>query len=146
MGQHCLSAGSVAGRSDDVEGVVRDDAARKKAIDSEAEKIKDIDKMTFTLSAFNIGMTCYWFGRWPESFYLWHIPKVLVLTGVRWYLFKGEGKHYLLYDFCYWANGLSIYYTLFRPMGLHPLPTAPVPSLSSPLHRPVIPCHAPTYP
>ena len=91
------------------------------AIDAEAEKIKDIDKLTFTLSAFNIGMTCFWFfvrmllhsnldahskimsehrcswdfyaclvrrrlsacmhrivrfGRWPETFYMWHIPKV----------------------------------------------------------------------
>ena len=112
----CVCMHSVAGRSVELEGVVREDVARKKAIDAEAEKIQDIDKMTFTLSAFNIGMTCFWFGRWPETFYLWHIPKVFVLTAVRWYLFKGEGKHYLLYDFCYWANGLSVFYTLFRPI------------------------------
>ena len=107
--------GSVASRSDDIDGIFTDDAEKKKVMDEEAEKIKDIDKLTFTVSAFNIGMTCYWLGKWPETFYLWHIPKVLILTSVRFYLFKGEGKHYLLYDFCYWANGLSIYYTLFCP-------------------------------
>lgn len=91
--------GSLAGRSDEIDGVVRDDSAKKKAIDVEAEKIKDIDKLvcistiglrvhayacthksiytqTFTVAAFNIGMTCFWFGRWPETFYMWHIPKV----------------------------------------------------------------------
>ena len=37
--------GSLAGRSDELDGVVRDDSAKKKAIDVEAEKIKDIDKL-----------------------------------------------------------------------------------------------------
>ena len=37
--------GSLAGRSDEIDGVVRDDSAKKKAIDVEAEKIKDIDKL-----------------------------------------------------------------------------------------------------
>ena len=70
--------GSVAGRAGEMDGLVRDsdDSSKKQAVDAEAEKIKDIDKLTFTLSAFNIGMTCFWFGRWPQTFYLWHIPKV----------------------------------------------------------------------
>ena len=68
--------GSVAARADEMDGLVRNDASMKQAVDAEAEKIKDIDKLTFTLSAFNVGMTCFWFGRWPQTFYLWHIPKV----------------------------------------------------------------------
>jgi hypothetical protein len=43
------------------------------------------------------------------------LEQVIILTGVRLHLFKAEGKHYLLYDFCYWANFLSIFYTLVRP-------------------------------
>jgi len=52
--------------------------------------------------------------------------QVVLLTGIRLYVFHGEGKHYLLYDFCYWANGLSIFYTLWAfedPIWLLDLPS-----------------------
>lgn len=55
------------------------------------------------------------FGRAPEHFWMWHIPKVFLLTFIRWLTFKGEGKHYLLYDFCYWVNALSVVYCIFLP-------------------------------
>eukprot|EP00282_Hemiselmis_andersenii_P014290 CAMPEP_0114137926 /NCGR_PEP_ID=MMETSP0043_2-20121206/16033_1 /TAXON_ID=464988 /ORGANISM="Hemiselmis andersenii, Strain CCMP644" /LENGTH=364 /DNA_ID=CAMNT_0001231829 /DNA_START=73 /DNA_END=1167 /DNA_ORIENTATION=+ len=111
--------GSVVGRSEEkmdgvAEGVV--DEARQNALKEHcAALVKDKDKMVFTAAAFNIAFTCFLFGRYPEHFWMWHVPKFVVLTTLRWITFKGEGKHYLLYDFCYWANGLCAFYTLYMP-------------------------------
>lgn len=85
------------------------------ALEASKALIEDKDKLVFTLSAINIGITCFLFGRAPEHFWIWHTPKVIVLTFIRWLTFKGEGKHYLLYDFCYWANALSVLYCTVLP-------------------------------
>ena len=55
-------------------------------------------------------MTTWLVGSAPQYFYLWHTPKCLLLIGLRWYTFRKQGKHYLLYDFCYWANLLCLLY------------------------------------
>lgn len=73
------------------------------------------DKSSFTLGVFNVCITCYLMGAAPEYFYLWHSPKAVILIGLRWYTFKRAKQHYLLYDFCYWANILGLVYLWAKP-------------------------------
>ena len=68
------------------------------------------DKISFTLGVLNVCLTCYLMGAAPEYFYLWHTPKAVILITLRWYTFKQRKQHYLLYDFCYWANILGLVY------------------------------------
>ena len=41
--------------------------------------------------------------------------KSISLTALRWYTFRAEGKHFLLLDFCYFANGLALLYLWTMP-------------------------------
>ena len=81
------------------------------AVISTAEKaIRRQDRLSYTLGVFNTMVTSWLLGSAPQYFYLWHSPKCLLLISLRWYTFHKEGKHYLLYDFCYWANLLCLLY------------------------------------
>ena len=78
---------------------------------SQAERaIRKRDRIAFTLGVMNMALTTWLVGAAPQYFYLWHTPKAVLLIGLRWYTFRKEGKHYLLYDFCYWANLLCLLY------------------------------------
>lgn len=87
-------------------------ASQDKAASSE---LKLQDKSSFTLGVLNVCITCYLMGAAPEYFYLWHTPKAVMLIGLRWYTFKQTSQHYLLYDFCYWANFLGLAYLWLWP-------------------------------
>ena len=81
------------------------------AVISTAEKaIRKQDRLSYTLGVFNTMVTSWLLGSAPQYFYLWHTPKCLLLISLRWYTFRKDGKHYLLYDFCYWANLLCLLY------------------------------------
>lgn len=69
--------GSVESRSLADDGVARSDdsESRSKLIKQAKDLIHDKDRLLFTLAVFNIGFTCFLFGRAPNMFYLWHIPK-----------------------------------------------------------------------
>ena len=73
------------------------------------------DQASFTLGVLNVAFTAYLVGAVPRFFYLWHTPKAVILIALRWHTFRQEGKHYLLYDFCYWANWLGLAYVWFFP-------------------------------
>lgn len=73
------------------------------------------DKSSFTLGVLNVCITCYLMGAAPEYFYLWHTPKAVILISLRWYTFKQSKQHYLLYDFCYWANIMGLVYLWVKP-------------------------------
>jgi hypothetical protein len=79
------------------------------------ERIKFLDQVTYTVSLINVMITAYLMGIAPHYFYIWHTPKAILYTAHRWHTFKKQNQHYLLYDFCYWANALSIVYCWLCP-------------------------------
>jgi hypothetical protein len=94
-------------------------AVLNRVVDSQSkdalDRIKLHDQITYTLSLINMMITAYLLGTAPQYFYLWHTPKAIGYTAHRWYTFKKQNQHYLMYDFCYWANALSILYVWFCP-------------------------------
>ena len=101
---------------------------------SMSQAVRKQDQASFTLGVMNVAITTYLLGAVPRYFYLWHTPKVVFLISFRWYTFRQEGKHYLLYDFCYWANARESVPTrelLAHAARPHPrLPYRPDPSRS----------------
>jgi hypothetical protein len=94
-----------------------DDAA-KKAETSGGKGLQDVrtkDKIVYTLSVINAILTAFLFGVVPQYFYWWHSPKAIMYIVHRWYTFRQQNQHYLLYDFCYWANGLALLYCWVCP-------------------------------
>ena len=52
----------------------------------------------------------------PQAmFYILYSPKAILLTIVRYRDFVKTKKQWLLMDFCYWANGLVLFYIWIRP-------------------------------
>uniref|UniRef100_A0A7S4LMT5 Glycerophosphocholine acyltransferase 1 n=1 Tax=Eutreptiella gymnastica TaxID=73025 RepID=A0A7S4LMT5_9EUGL len=80
-----------------------------------ANTIRLRDKLIYMLGVLNIAVSCYLLGALPGHYYLWHSPKVVVLTVIRWVDFRRQRQHYLLYDFCYWANFFLLFYLWVMP-------------------------------
>jgi hypothetical protein len=64
------------------------------------------DKVFYTVGVMNLAITPYILGAMPHLYYLWYTPKAVVLVALRWFDFRKQQKHYLLYDFCYFANAV----------------------------------------
>ncbi len=73
------------------------------------------ERMAFTIGIVNIVLSSYLLGAFPTLYYLWYTPKAVLLIGLRWLNFRKRGTHYLLFDFCYFANGLLLFYLWFAP-------------------------------
>ncbi len=73
------------------------------------------ERVAFTLGILNIVLSAFILGAWPTRFYLWYTPKAVVLIGLRWLNFRKRGTHYLLFDFCYFANWLLLLYLWVLP-------------------------------
>ena len=101
--------GALHARSDPL--VAAEQKERSKAI----RDVKVHDQICFTVGVVNVALTTYLIGAVPQFFYLWHTPKAVLLTGLRWWTFKQEGKHFLLLDFCYCANALTLVYLFAFP-------------------------------
>ena len=93
----------------------RADAAIAKKENKAMRDVKLHDQVVFTWGVLNTGVTTYLVGAVPQLFYLWHTPKALIMISLRWYTFRKEGKHFLLLDFCYFANGLALAYLWLYP-------------------------------
>ncbi|CAD7947991.1 unnamed protein product [Amoebophrya sp. A25] len=102
----CLKA--VGERKASSESLVGDEPA----LLSEASAI---DKLWFVLGVGNVALTPYILGLAPTWYYVYYTPKVVLLTLLRWVKFVKKRQHYLLYDFCYWCNGLSLLYCWVFP-------------------------------
>ena len=127
--------------------------AESKSRDSSTgpQPIKMQDKTSFSLSVAGICATVYLLGAAPAQFYLWYTPVAAALCALRWYTFKKQLQHNLLYDFCYWVNGLAIVYlwimfpssTVFQilfvvangPLAWSMLAYSQAPSQPRPAHR-----------
>ena len=90
-------------------------AAEQKERSKAIRDVKVHDQICFTVGVVNVALTTYLIGAVPQFFYLWHTPKAVLLTGLRWWTFKQEGKHFLLLDFCYCANALTLVYLFAFP-------------------------------
>ena len=73
------------------------------------------DKVFYTVGVMNLAVTPYILGALPHFYYLWYTPKAVVLVALRWWDFRTKGRHYLLYDFCYFANAVVMLYVWFQP-------------------------------
>jgi hypothetical protein len=91
------------------------DQSTTRAAEKDIHSVRDWDKFVYTASVINVALTTYILGACPQYFYLWHTPKAILYTTHRWYTFRQQNQHYLLYDFCYWANGLSLLYLWVFP-------------------------------
>ena len=82
----------------------------EKIIDSLKKEDTALKRFIYTLNVLNVAITVYLVGAHPLKFYLWQGPQSIILLAIRWYTFRQQKQHYLLYDFCYWANLLCILY------------------------------------
>ena len=71
------------------------------------------DKITFTFSIFNVGLTCFLLGHSPQHFYIWHTLKCVTFLPLRFLNFRKQLMHLFLMDLCYWANLYSLVYLFF---------------------------------
>lgn len=77
-----------------------------------------VDKNWFILGVTNFGASPYILGAWPSKYYLLYTPKVISLIILRLVTFRKKKQHFLLWDFCYWANYLCIFYVWVKPNSL----------------------------
>ena len=68
-----------------------------------------------SLQVSNLGLTAFVIGASPRAYFLLFTPKTVCLIALRWWSFQKRGQHFLLWDFCYWANGLCLWYCWVRP-------------------------------
>jgi len=80
-----------------------------------ATKAVEVDKQWFIIGVTNIMFSVYILGAFPNLYYLFFTPKVLSLIIVRLVKFYRKKQHFLLWDFCYWANFLCIFYCWVMP-------------------------------
>eukprot|EP00420_Gonyaulax_spinifera_P027897 CAMPEP_0197893336 /NCGR_PEP_ID=MMETSP1439-20131203/32698_1 /TAXON_ID=66791 /ORGANISM="Gonyaulax spinifera, Strain CCMP409" /LENGTH=420 /DNA_ID=CAMNT_0043513599 /DNA_START=69 /DNA_END=1328 /DNA_ORIENTATION=- len=80
-----------------------------------AQRAVQVDKNWFCLGVMNGWLTAYITGAWPTGYYLFYTPKVLLLTLLRFVTFRKKKQHFLLWDFCYWANFLCVFYCWWMP-------------------------------
>ena len=73
------------------------------------------DKMAFFLGVFNVVLTAWWIGAYPKTYhYLWG-AKALTLFPLRWLSYRKKRWHYLMFEYCYVANGIGLYHCFFAP-------------------------------
>lgn len=96
--------------------IPEDDGPRSQIKEIKTEqKMLLADKITFTVSVINTMITPYVLGAAPAQFYILYSPKAILLTIQRYRDFVKTKKQWLLMDFCYWANGLVLFYIWCRP-------------------------------
>eukprot|EP00039_Didymoeca_costata_P007120 m.96495 g.96495 ORF g.96495 m.96495 type:complete len:385 (+) comp13548_c0_seq8:271-1425(+) len=81
----------------------------------EKRNMRLYDKLAFTFGTMNVMLTCFIVGASPTSYHLYYTPTAIILIFMRWRQFKKEKKQNLLYDFCYWANFICLYFVWFSP-------------------------------
>ncbi|CAE7561025.1 gpc1 [Symbiodinium sp. CCMP2592] len=80
-----------------------------------AKKAIEVDKEWFMIGVTNMVLSAYIVGAFPPLYFVYFTPKVLSLIGLRLVKFYRRKQHFLLWDFCYWANFLCIFYCWVMP-------------------------------
>lgn len=66
------------------------------------------EKMSFIAGVFNIFISGYLLGAWPQYFYIWYTAQLAYFMPVRLYTYRKKGHHYFLADLCYFVNMLCM--------------------------------------
>lgn len=73
------------------------------------------DKMAFVIGVTNVCLTAFWIGRWPHTYHWYWLFKDLVLFTLRYFIYVKQGMHYMMFEYCYFANLLSLYHLFLAP-------------------------------
>lgn len=80
-----------------------------------SQKAIEVDKLWFILGVLNTSVVPYILGAFPVYYYLFFTPKIISLILIRLVTFYKKKQHFLLWDFCYWANFLCLFYCWCMP-------------------------------
>jgi Protein of unknown function (DUF2838) len=73
-----------------------------------AESITLRERILFICGVFNILLSGYIIGGWPQYFHYWYTGQLLYLLPIRYYTFHKRGFHFFLADLCYIVNILCM--------------------------------------
>lgn len=62
------------------------------------------EKLSFIAGVFNIFISGYLIGAYPQFFYYWFTAQLLYFMPVRFYTYHQKGYHYFMADLCYFVN------------------------------------------
>ncbi|CDW79016.1 UNKNOWN [Stylonychia lemnae] len=83
---------------------------------NKAPIVRFMDKIFFIVGVLLLIATTYMLGRYPNKhYYTFHIYTVTTLVVIRLFNYRIKRWHYYLFDFCYFANTLIIYYLVIDP-------------------------------
>ncbi|KAL4448970.1 hypothetical protein ABPG77_007687 [Micractinium sp. CCAP 211/92] len=71
------------------------------------------DKLAFVFGVVNVFLTAFWVGRWPQTYHYFWLVKDITLFSLRFLVYKQQGMHYMMLEYCYAANMVAFWY-LFR--------------------------------
>lgn len=78
--------------------------------------VRFIDKISFIFGVLLLIATTFLLGRYPNThYYSFHVVTITALVIFRLYNYKKKRWHYYLFDFCYFANSIIMYFLLFDP-------------------------------
>lgn len=66
------------------------------------------DKIMFVVGTGTGGLTAFWLGRDPSSFYRLYTWMAVVLFIMRWIVYRYKRWHYYMFDFCYLGNVMLV--------------------------------------
>ena len=66
------------------------------------------EKVSFIAGVFNIFISGYLIGAFPERFYYWFTGQLFYFLPLRYYTYHQKGYHYFMADLCYFVNLLMI--------------------------------------
>lgn len=78
-------------------------------------KIMLQDKLAFVFGVANVCLTAFWVGRWPDTYHYFWLLKDIVLFSLRFLIYKQQGMHYMMLEYCYAANLVSFSYLFLSP-------------------------------
>ena len=82
------------------------DRLGKRWSDTKAVTVRE--KVSFIAGVFNIFISGYLIGAYPDYFHIWYTAQLAYFMPIRWYTYHKRGYHYFLADLCYFVNMLTI--------------------------------------
>lgn len=79
------------------------------------QKVIFRDKLAYLVGVFNVVLTAWWIGAHPSKYYYLWTLKAVTLFPLRWLSYRKRGWHYLMFEYCYVANCIGMYYCFFAP-------------------------------
>lgn len=83
---------------------------------NKAHIVRLIDKISFIVGVLLVIATTFMLGRYPNNhYYTFHIYTVTTLIFIRLLNYRIKRWHYYLFDFCYYANAMILYFLIKDP-------------------------------